>query len=168
MLQCQRDPEGINSRLYRAKLSSRGQEVSGEGEKQPDVQSLQLWEGAKVALAGEPKEKNMLLSVAIFILLTLICTYWTMWAWDFTVSTGFLLVPWSQPNRLFKLQDYKGAGAFLSNPDTGAWLPDSLAPLASWYSCGAWVSRKTLCWLLPQPKGKTTKNNKASPVWKIF
>lgn len=74
------------------------------------------------------------------------------------------LGPWSLPSRPFKPQDNQGTGAFLPNPDTGAGHPVGPARLTSWSCCGAWVSRRTVCWFLPQPKGKAIKNSQAAPV----
>lgn len=62
-------PAGMNSRLC-GLSQARGQEVSGEGEKQPDEPKPPA-EAAEIGSAEKPQE-HMLLSVATFLFLTLV------------------------------------------------------------------------------------------------
>ncbi|XP_054362410.1 coiled-coil domain-containing protein 167 isoform X1 [Mirounga angustirostris] len=158
--QCRRDLEAVNSRLYGAELSPEARK-SLEKEKNHLMSKASNY-GAKVASAGEPEKHAA------------VCGHLHspdphLHLLDH-VSLRFLqsaqASPWPpghhQPGH--KPQDNQGTGAFLPNPDTGAGPPVSPAPLASWFCCGAWVSRRTVCWFLPQPKGKAIKNSQAAPV----
>ncbi|ELK16562.1 coiled-coil domain-containing protein 167 isoform X1 [Pteropus alecto] len=74
--QCQRDLEAVNSRLYGPELSPEARR-SLEKEKNSLMNKASNYE-KELKLLRQENRKNMLLSVAIFILLTLIYAYWTM------------------------------------------------------------------------------------------
>ncbi|XP_011352851.1 coiled-coil domain-containing protein 167 [Pteropus medius] len=74
--QCQRDLEAVNSRLYGPELSPEARR-SLEKEKNRLMNKASNYE-KELKLLRQENRKNMLLSVAIFILLTLIYAYWTM------------------------------------------------------------------------------------------
>uniref|UniRef100_A0A7N5K7T1 Coiled-coil domain-containing protein 167 n=1 Tax=Ailuropoda melanoleuca TaxID=9646 RepID=A0A7N5K7T1_AILME len=145
LLRCRRDLEAVNSRLYGVELS-------------PEAR-----EGAEAASAREPEEHAALCGhlhppdprLHLLDPVSLRCLHG---------QHRLPLGPWSLPSRPFKPQDNQGTGAFLPNPDTGAGHPVGPARLTSWSCCGAWVSRRTVCWFLPQPKGKAIKNSQAAPV----
>ncbi|XP_003789205.1 coiled-coil domain-containing protein 167 isoform X2 [Otolemur garnettii] len=73
--QCQRDLEAVNSRLHRAELSPEARK-SLEKEKNSLMSKASNYE-KELKLLRQENRKNMLLSVAIFILLTLVYAYWT-------------------------------------------------------------------------------------------
>ncbi|XP_053456863.1 coiled-coil domain-containing protein 167 isoform X3 [Nycticebus coucang] len=73
--QCQRDLEAVNSRLHRAELSPEARR-SLEKEKNSLMSKASNYE-KELKLLRQENRKNMLLSVAIFILLTLVYAYWT-------------------------------------------------------------------------------------------
>ncbi|XP_044106286.1 coiled-coil domain-containing protein 167 isoform X2 [Neovison vison] len=74
--QCRRDLEAVNSRLCGAELSPEARK-SLEKEKNSLMNKASNYE-KELKLLRQENRKNMLLSVAIFLLLTLIYTYWTM------------------------------------------------------------------------------------------
>ncbi|XP_008566659.1 PREDICTED: coiled-coil domain-containing protein 167 [Galeopterus variegatus] len=74
--QCRRDLEAVNSRLHRTELSPEARK-SLEKEKNSLMSKASNYE-KELKLLRQENRKNMLLSVAIFILLTLVYTYWTM------------------------------------------------------------------------------------------
>ncbi|XP_025781835.1 coiled-coil domain-containing protein 167 [Puma concolor] len=74
--QCRKDLEAVNSRLCGTDLSPEARK-SLEKEKNSLMNKASNYEKELKVLRQENR-KNMLLSVAIFILLTLIYTYWTM------------------------------------------------------------------------------------------
>ncbi|XP_045856815.1 coiled-coil domain-containing protein 167-like [Meles meles] len=74
--QCQRDLEAVNSRLCGVELSPEARK-SLEKEKNSLMNKASNYE-KELKLLRQENQKNMLLSVAIFLLLTLIYTYWTM------------------------------------------------------------------------------------------
>lgn len=74
--QCQRDLEAVNSRLCGAELSPEARK-SLEKEKNSLMNKASNYE-KELKLLRQENRKNMLLSVAIFLLLTLIYTYWTL------------------------------------------------------------------------------------------
>ncbi|TKC41706.1 hypothetical protein EI555_005007, partial [Monodon monoceros] len=73
---CWRDLEAVNSRLCGAELSSEARS-SLEKEKSSLMNKASNYE-KELALLRQENRKNMLLSVAIFLLLTLIYAYWTL------------------------------------------------------------------------------------------
>ncbi|KAL2791768.1 coiled-coil domain-containing protein 167 [Daubentonia madagascariensis] len=73
--QCRRDLEAVNSRLHRAELSPETRR-SLEKEKNSLMSKASNYE-KELKLLRQENRKNMLLSVAIFILLTLVYAYWT-------------------------------------------------------------------------------------------
>ncbi|XP_006104455.3 coiled-coil domain-containing protein 167 isoform X2 [Myotis lucifugus] len=76
LLQCRRDLEAVNSRLYGAELSPEARK-SLEKEKNSLMNKASNYE-KELKLLRQENRKNMLLSVAIFILLSLIYAYWPM------------------------------------------------------------------------------------------
>ncbi|XP_039091208.1 coiled-coil domain-containing protein 167 [Hyaena hyaena] len=74
--QCRRDLEAVNSRLCGVELSPEARK-SLEKEKNSLMNKASNYE-KELKLLRQENRKNMVLSVAIFILLTLIYTYWTM------------------------------------------------------------------------------------------
>ena len=74
--QCQRDPEAVNSRLCGAELSPDTRK-SLEKEKNSLMNEASNYE-KELKLLQHKNRKNMLLSVAIFVLLSLIYACWTM------------------------------------------------------------------------------------------
>ncbi|XP_014925281.2 coiled-coil domain-containing protein 167 isoform X2 [Acinonyx jubatus] len=74
--QCRKDLEAVNSRLCGTDLSPEARK-SLEKEKNSLMNKASNYE-KELKLLRQENRKNMLLSVAIFILLTLIYTYWTM------------------------------------------------------------------------------------------
>ncbi|XP_044913408.1 coiled-coil domain-containing protein 167 isoform X2 [Felis catus] len=74
--QCRKDLEAVNSRLCGTELSPEARK-SLEKEKNSLMNKASNYE-KELKLLRQENRKNMLLSVAIFILLTLIYTYWTM------------------------------------------------------------------------------------------
>ncbi|XP_047587955.1 coiled-coil domain-containing protein 167 [Lutra lutra] len=74
--QCRRDLEAVNSRLCGAELSPEARK-SLEKEKNSLMNKASNYE-KELKLLRQENRKNMLLSVAIFLLLTLFYTYWTM------------------------------------------------------------------------------------------
>ncbi|XP_061043673.1 coiled-coil domain-containing protein 167-like [Eubalaena glacialis] len=74
--QRRRDLEAVNSRLYGAELSSEARR-SLEKEKSSLMNKASNYE-KELQLLRQENRKNMLLSVAIFLLRTLIYTYWTL------------------------------------------------------------------------------------------
>ncbi|XP_022359853.1 coiled-coil domain-containing protein 167 isoform X1 [Enhydra lutris kenyoni] len=75
--QCWRDLEAVNSRLCGAELSPEARK-SLEKEKNSLMNKASNYGKKELKLLRQENRKNMLLSVAIFLLLTLIYTYWTM------------------------------------------------------------------------------------------
>ncbi|XP_006860485.1 PREDICTED: coiled-coil domain-containing protein 167 [Chrysochloris asiatica] len=73
--QCRRDLEVVNDRLYRAELSPEARS-SLEKDRNSLMRKASNYE-RELKLLRQENRKNMLLSVAIFILLTLIYVYWT-------------------------------------------------------------------------------------------
>ncbi|XP_003923276.2 coiled-coil domain-containing protein 167 [Saimiri boliviensis] len=74
--QCRRDLEAVNSRLHSGDLSPEARR-SLEKEKNSLMSKASNYE-KELKLLRQENRKNMLLSVAIFILLTLVYAYWTM------------------------------------------------------------------------------------------
>ncbi|KAM6184536.1 coiled-coil domain-containing protein 167 [Rhynchocyon petersi] len=74
--QCRRDLEAVNDRLYRTELSPEARK-SLEREKNSLMSKASNYE-KELKLLRQENRKNMLLSVAIFMLLTLVYVYWTM------------------------------------------------------------------------------------------
>uniref|UniRef100_A0A9L0IHX1 Coiled-coil domain-containing protein 167 n=2 Tax=Equus asinus TaxID=9793 RepID=A0A9L0IHX1_EQUAS len=74
--QCQRALEAVNSRLHGAELSPEARR-SLEREKNSLMNKASNYE-KELKLLRQENRKNMLLSVAIFVLLSLVYTYWTM------------------------------------------------------------------------------------------
>nr|XP_019573964.1 PREDICTED: coiled-coil domain-containing protein 167 [Rhinolophus sinicus] len=74
--QCRRDLEAVNARLYGAELSPEARRTL-EKEKNSLMNKASNYE-KELKLLRQENQKNMLLSVAIFILLTLIYACWTM------------------------------------------------------------------------------------------
>ncbi|XP_037698098.1 coiled-coil domain-containing protein 167 isoform X3 [Choloepus didactylus] len=74
--QCWRDLEAVNSRLDGVELSPEARR-SLEKEKNSLKSKASNYE-KELKLLRQENQKNMLLSVAIFTLLTLIYVYWTM------------------------------------------------------------------------------------------
>ncbi|KAK2097916.1 hypothetical protein P7K49_023367 [Saguinus oedipus] len=74
--QCRRDLEAVNSRLHSGELSPEARR-SLEKEKNSLRSKASNYE-KELKLLWQENQKNMLLSVAIFILLTLVYAYWTM------------------------------------------------------------------------------------------
>ncbi|XP_049747140.1 coiled-coil domain-containing protein 167 [Loxodonta africana] len=74
--QCRRDLEAVDNRLHRAELSPEARR-SLEKEKNSLMNKVSNYE-KELKLLRQENRKNMLLSVAIFILLTLIYIYWTI------------------------------------------------------------------------------------------
>ncbi|KAM7136904.1 coiled-coil domain-containing protein 167 [Molossus nigricans] len=74
--QCRRDLEAVNSRLCGAELSPEARK-SLEKEKNSLINRASNYE-KELKLLRQENRKNMLLSVAIFILLSLVYAYWTM------------------------------------------------------------------------------------------
>ncbi|KAF5929673.1 hypothetical protein HPG69_002395 [Diceros bicornis minor] len=73
---CRRDLEAVNSRLQGAELSPEARR-SLEKEKNSLMNKAANYE-KELKLLRQENRQNMLLSVAIFILLTLAYAYWTM------------------------------------------------------------------------------------------
>ncbi|XP_012502085.1 PREDICTED: coiled-coil domain-containing protein 167 [Propithecus coquereli] len=73
--QCRRDLEAVSSRLHQAELSPEARR-SLEKEKNSLMSKASNYE-KELKLLRQENRKNMLLSVAIFILLTLVYAYWT-------------------------------------------------------------------------------------------
>uniref|UniRef100_G1M9X1 Coiled-coil domain-containing protein 167 n=2 Tax=Ailuropoda melanoleuca TaxID=9646 RepID=G1M9X1_AILME len=76
LLRCRRDLEAVNSRLYGVELSPEARK-SLEKEKNSLMNKASHYE-KELKLLRQENRRNMLLSVAIFILLTLVYTYWTL------------------------------------------------------------------------------------------
>nr|KAF6362623.1 coiled-coil domain containing 167 [Pipistrellus kuhlii] len=76
LLQCQRDLEAVNSRLDGAELSPEARK-SLEKERNSLMSRASNYE-KELKLLRQENRKNMLLSVAIFILLFLLYAYWPM------------------------------------------------------------------------------------------
>ncbi|XP_007192305.1 coiled-coil domain-containing protein 167-like [Balaenoptera acutorostrata] len=74
--QRRRDLEAVNSRLYEAELSSEARR-SLEKEKSHLMHKASNYE-KELQLLRQENQKKMLLSVAIFLLQTLIYAYWTL------------------------------------------------------------------------------------------
>ncbi|KAL6058949.1 hypothetical protein STEG23_022137 [Scotinomys teguina] len=74
--QCRKDLEAVTSRLYRAELSPEDRR-SLEKEKTVLMSRASEYE-KELKLLRQENRKNMLLSVAIFILLALLYAHWTM------------------------------------------------------------------------------------------
>ncbi|XP_054405036.1 coiled-coil domain-containing protein 167-like [Pongo abelii] len=74
--QCRRDLEAVNSRLHSRELSPEARR-SLEKEKNSLMNKASNYE-KELKFLRQENRKNMLLSVAIFFLLTLIYAYWTM------------------------------------------------------------------------------------------
>ncbi|XP_077017782.1 coiled-coil domain-containing protein 167 isoform X2 [Tamandua tetradactyla] len=74
--QCRKDLEAVNSRLDRVELSPETRR-SLEKEKSSLMNKASNYE-KELKLLRQENQKNMMLSVAIFTLLTLIYVYWTM------------------------------------------------------------------------------------------
>ncbi|XP_052504167.1 coiled-coil domain-containing protein 167 [Budorcas taxicolor] len=74
--QCRRDLEVVNSRLCGAELSSEARK-SLEKEKSSLMNKASNYE-KELKLLRQENRKNMLLSVAIFLLLTVIYAYWAL------------------------------------------------------------------------------------------
>uniref|UniRef100_A0A673SVT1 Coiled-coil domain-containing protein 167 n=1 Tax=Suricata suricatta TaxID=37032 RepID=A0A673SVT1_SURSU len=74
--QCRRDLEAVNSRLCGAELSPEARKCL-EKEKNSLMTKASNYE-KELKLLRQENRKNMLLSVAIFILMTLIYIYWTI------------------------------------------------------------------------------------------
>lgn len=74
--QCWRDLEAVNFKLYEAELSPEARR-SLEKEKSRLMSKASNYE-KELKLLRQENRKNTLLSVAIFILLTLIYAYWTV------------------------------------------------------------------------------------------
>ncbi|KAH0518190.1 Coiled-coil domain-containing protein 167 [Microtus ochrogaster] len=74
--QCRKDLEAVTSRLYRAELSPEDRR-SLEKEKTILMSKASKYE-KELKLLRQENRKNMLLSVAIFILLALLYAHWTM------------------------------------------------------------------------------------------
>lgn len=74
--QCRRDLEAVNSRLYGAELSPEARR-SLEKEKNSLMNKASNYE-KELKLLRQENRKHMVLSVAIFILLSLIYACWTM------------------------------------------------------------------------------------------
>ncbi|XP_007951654.1 coiled-coil domain-containing protein 167 [Orycteropus afer afer] len=73
---CRRELETVSDRLYGVELSPEARR-SLEKEKKSLMSKASNYE-KELKLLRQENRKNMLLSVAIFILLTLIYVYWTM------------------------------------------------------------------------------------------
>ncbi|XP_060225180.1 coiled-coil domain-containing protein 167 isoform X4 [Meriones unguiculatus] len=74
--QCRKDLEAVTSQLYRAELSPEDRR-SLEKEKTTLMSKASKYE-KELKLLRQENRKNMLLSVAIFILLALLYAHWTM------------------------------------------------------------------------------------------
>ncbi|XP_004379477.2 coiled-coil domain-containing protein 167 [Trichechus manatus latirostris] len=74
--QCRRDLEAVDDRLHQAELSPEARR-SLEKEKNSLMSKASNYE-RELKLLRQENRKNMLLSVAIFILLTLVYVCWTM------------------------------------------------------------------------------------------
>ncbi|XP_062042030.1 coiled-coil domain-containing protein 167 [Lepus europaeus] len=74
--QCRRDLEAVNARLHRAELSPEARR-SLEKEKNSLMSKASSYE-RELKLLRQENRKNTLLSVAIFVLLALIYTCWTI------------------------------------------------------------------------------------------
>ncbi|KAL4666051.1 coiled-coil domain-containing protein 167 [Macaca nemestrina] len=74
--QCRKDLEAVNSRLHSQELSPEARR-SLEKEKNSLMSKASNYE-KELKFLRQENRKNMLLSVAIFILLTLVYAYWTM------------------------------------------------------------------------------------------
>uniref|UniRef100_A0A8C6FJ36 Coiled-coil domain-containing protein 167 n=1 Tax=Moschus moschiferus TaxID=68415 RepID=A0A8C6FJ36_MOSMO len=74
--QCRRDLEVVNSRLCGAELSSEARR-SLEKEKSSLMNKASNYE-KELKLLRQENRKNMLLSVAIFLLLTVVYAYWAL------------------------------------------------------------------------------------------
>ncbi|XP_025846633.2 coiled-coil domain-containing protein 167 [Vulpes vulpes] len=73
---CRKDLEAVNSRLHRAELSPEARK-SLEKEKNSLMSKASNYE-KELQLLRQENRRNMVLSVAIFILLTFIYACWTM------------------------------------------------------------------------------------------
>ncbi|XP_012319764.1 coiled-coil domain-containing protein 167 [Aotus nancymaae] len=76
LFQCRRDLEAVNTRLHSGELSPEARR-SLEKEKNSLMSKASNYE-KELKLLRQENRKNMLLSVAICILLTLVYAYWTM------------------------------------------------------------------------------------------
>ncbi|EHB05924.1 hypothetical protein GW7_09005, partial [Heterocephalus glaber] len=76
LTQCRRDLEAVSCRLHRAELSPEDR-LSLEKEKNSLMRKASNYE-KELKLLRQENRKNMLLSVAIFILLALLYAHWTM------------------------------------------------------------------------------------------
>ncbi|KAM9739583.1 coiled-coil domain-containing protein 167 isoform 1-T1 [Dama dama] len=144
--QCRRDLEVVNSKLCGAELSSEARR-SLEKEKSSLMNKASNY-GAEAASAGEPQEhaavcRHLPPPDRRLCLLG-------------RVRLRFLPSALASPQLRdhgqvgpLSLKRTKVQGLFLPDPDIGAGLPISLAPLASHSRCGAWGSRRTSCWLSP-------------------
>nr|XP_015857123.2 coiled-coil domain-containing protein 167 isoform X1 [Peromyscus maniculatus bairdii] len=74
--QCRKDLEAVTSQLYRAELSPEDRR-SLEKEKTTLMSRASKYE-KELKLLRQENRKNMLLSVAIFLLLALLYAHWTM------------------------------------------------------------------------------------------
>ncbi|XP_032745081.1 coiled-coil domain-containing protein 167 [Rattus rattus] len=74
--QCRKDLEAVTSQLYRAELSPEDRR-SLEKEKNTLMNKASKYE-KELKLLRQENRKNMLLSVAIFIVFALLYAYWTM------------------------------------------------------------------------------------------
>ncbi|XP_045642279.1 coiled-coil domain-containing protein 167 [Ursus americanus] len=74
--QCRRDLEAVNSRLYGVELSPEARK-SLEKEKNSLMNKASHYE-KELKLLRRENRRNALLSVAVFILLSLVYTYWTL------------------------------------------------------------------------------------------
>ncbi|XP_025238071.1 coiled-coil domain-containing protein 167 isoform X2 [Theropithecus gelada] len=74
--QCRKDLEAVNSRLHSQELSPEARR-SLEKEKNSLMSKASNYE-KELKFLRQENRKNMLLSVAIFILLTLVYAYWTI------------------------------------------------------------------------------------------
>ncbi|XP_016079217.1 PREDICTED: coiled-coil domain-containing protein 167 [Miniopterus natalensis] len=73
--QCRRDLEAVNSRLYGAELSLEARK-SLEKEKNSLMSKASNYE-KELKLLRQENRKNTLLSLAIFVILSLVYAYWT-------------------------------------------------------------------------------------------
>lgn len=74
--QCRKDLEAVTSQLYRAELSPEDRRFL-EKEKNTLMNKASKYE-KELKLLRQENRKNMLLSVAIFIVFALLYAYWTM------------------------------------------------------------------------------------------
>ncbi|XP_012602323.1 coiled-coil domain-containing protein 167 [Microcebus murinus] len=105
--QCRRDLEAVNSRLHRAELSPEARR-SLEKEKNSLMSKASNYE-KELKLLRQENRKNMLLSVAIFILLTLVYAYWT---------TASSLSPPAQAVSTKPVPDHKALRTNSTSPST--------------------------------------------------